>query len=293
MKRYAILAVFMALSIVATAPISETLAANYSWAGTSASWSVAAEWNPSTVPGPADTAWILDDGTASIGAFVNASCGTLVLGGNFGGNVQLANSLTVGGGGELVGYKGNGQFNQTSGTNSTTGGLVLGNNTGSSGSYNLSSGELTTFRQPHRGQFRQRNVYPDRRRRKPDRIEQLPRARPKRRRQRLVQPQRWRIAQFAQRIHRLFRKRVVQPNRRHELCHNKRHELRHLPRLQRRQHRLIQSGRRIARLALSVGGLFCRPGRSSRPAAPRRRALWFSATTSLQAVPTLSAAADC
>ncbi len=143
MNRYAQCALIAILSIVATARVSQTLGANYSWNTSGGNWGVAPEWNPATVPGPADTAWILDGGTASIGAFVNASCGTLVLGGTFGGNVQLVNNLAAGSGGELIGYTGSGSFNQTAGTNSTTN-VYLGYNALGSGSYSLSGGSLAT-----------------------------------------------------------------------------------------------------------------------------------------------------
>ncbi len=145
MNRYARLALITALSVVATAAVSQAWAANYSWNTNIGSWNVAPEWNPSTVPGPADTAWVVDGGTANIGALVFATCGTLAVGSANSGTVQLVSdfgSLTVGGGGELIGDTGLGTFNQTAGTNSTTANIVLGYNAGSSGSYNLSGGSL-------------------------------------------------------------------------------------------------------------------------------------------------------
>ncbi len=147
MNCYARLALFAALSIVATAQVSQTLAANYSWNVGSAGWSFNSSWNPSTVPGPADTAWVVNGGTAGIGGLVFASCGTLAVGGAGSGNVQLsaAGSMTAGSGGELIGYSGSGVFSQTGGTNTTTAnGLILGNKPGSSGLYNFSGGLLTT-----------------------------------------------------------------------------------------------------------------------------------------------------
>ena len=98
------------------------------------------------MPGPADTAWVVNGGTAGIGGLVNASCGTLAVGGAGSGNVQLSagGSLTAGSGGELIGYTGSGAFGQTGGTNSSTSLVYLGYNTGSSGSYSLSGGYLVS-----------------------------------------------------------------------------------------------------------------------------------------------------
>ena len=145
MNRYSRLSLIAALAILAAGRASQTSAANYSWNVGSAGWSFNSSWNPATVPGPADTAWVVNGGTAGIGALITASCGTLVVGGAGSGNVQLssAGTLTVGSGGELIGNTGSGVFGQSGGVNaSTANGLVLGNKLGVSGSYNLSGGSL-------------------------------------------------------------------------------------------------------------------------------------------------------
>ena len=144
MRGYARLALVAALSIVATARVSQTLAATYSWNVSSGTWSTATDWNLSVVPGPADTAYIVNGGTSTIASGVSASCGTLALGGALSGSVQLVSggSLTAGGGGGYVGYTGTATFTQTGGTNNAIGGLVVGHTGSATGFYNLSGGSL-------------------------------------------------------------------------------------------------------------------------------------------------------
>ena len=79
-------------------------------------------------------------------AGTNSTTGGLMLGPNAGssGTYNLSGgSLTVSGGGELVGDTDTGQFNQTAGTNSATSYLSLGTNASGSGSYTLGGGLLT------------------------------------------------------------------------------------------------------------------------------------------------------
>ena len=146
MKRYARLALIAALSIVAIGQVSQILAANYSWNTSGGQWDVSVNWNPSTVPGPADAAWVVNGGTAIIGALQFESCNTLYVGGANTGNVLINSgfaSLTVGSGGELVGYTGGGTLNQSAGTNTTaSNGLVLGQTGAGNGTYILSGGSL-------------------------------------------------------------------------------------------------------------------------------------------------------
>ena len=143
MNPFVQLALIAALSIVSTGRVSQALGANYSWNVASGNYYEAAEWYPSTVPGPADAAWVANGGTCNIGAFVIASCGTLSVGEAASGTVQLVDSLTVGAGGELIGDNGSGTFNQMYGTNSATSFLSVGHNASGSGSYILSGGLLT------------------------------------------------------------------------------------------------------------------------------------------------------
>ena len=98
------------------------------------------------MPGAADTAWVVNGGTCYVTALVNASCGTLAVGGAGSGNVQLNSpfgSLTVGSGGELIGNNGSGQFGQSAGASSVAGNIYLGYNAVSSGTYGLSAGSIT------------------------------------------------------------------------------------------------------------------------------------------------------
>ena len=144
MNRYARSALIAALSIVATGRVSQTLAANYSWNLTSGSWSVGSNWTPNGGPPlGTDTAWVVDGGTATDN-LPSGNCSTLYLGGALSGTVVLVSggSLGLAANGEIVGYTGVGTFTQSGGTNEATGGIVLGDNVGSSGSYNLSGGTL-------------------------------------------------------------------------------------------------------------------------------------------------------
>src|SRR5580700_1610940 len=63
MKRLLRHAVLVALAILAAGSTTECRGANYSWNVSSGTWSTAADWSPSTVPGPADIAYIVNGGT--------------------------------------------------------------------------------------------------------------------------------------------------------------------------------------------------------------------------------------
>ncbi len=137
-------ALVTALSIIATGWVSQTVGANYSWNTSGGQWDVSINWSASTVPGPADTAWVVNGGTAIIGALQFESCNTLVVGGANTGNVLIDSgfaSLTVGGG-ELVGYTGGGTLNLSAGTNTANSYLSVGNQISGSGTYYLSGGSL-------------------------------------------------------------------------------------------------------------------------------------------------------
>ena len=210
------LAVVAALAILATAQVSQTWAANYSWNVSSGTWSTATDWNLSVVPGTADTAWVVNGGTAAITSGVSASCGTLLMGGAGSGGLLLSSggSLTVHSGGEYVGYTGTAKFTQTGGTNNATSGLVVGHTNGANGFYNLSGGSLAasyltdgnfasgTFTQTGGTTTVGGSIY----------------VAGKRPRRRLVYAQRQRIPFFRRhRVHRLREQRDIQSNRRHEL----------------------------------------------------------------------------
>ena len=144
MDRFVRMASVAALAIVAAELTSQGRGASLTWQVSSGTWSTAGNWSPSSVPGPGDSATIVNGGTATIAAGVAANCNTLVLGGTASGTVQLLSggSLTNGFV-EYVGYTGSGLLNQ-SGGNNALGSLYLGVNTGVSGSYTLSSGSLAT-----------------------------------------------------------------------------------------------------------------------------------------------------
>lgn len=105
-------------------------------AGQSGDWSaVPTNWTPGT-PTAADSAWIVNGGTATIST-VTATCGTLSLGSSAGsGTVWMkGGSLYVA---QFIGSSGSGAFLQSGGTNGSAG-LYLGYNPGSSGTYSLTS----------------------------------------------------------------------------------------------------------------------------------------------------------
>jgi hypothetical protein len=144
MDRFVRWAFLAALGILGADYAPQARGASYSWSVSSGTWTAAGDWSPSGVPGPADMAWVVNGGTATIASGVSASCGTLALGGAFSGSVQLLSggSLTGGNGGENVGYTYSGAFTQTGGTNNAAGGVVLGTSAAGAGSYNLSGGSL-------------------------------------------------------------------------------------------------------------------------------------------------------
>ncbi len=102
---------------------------------------MASNWG-GTLPGPSDTAYIVNGGTATIN-MPGEFCGTLPLGGTAGsGTVQMTGGSLCVTSYEYVGDSGRGIFTQSGGTNSIGSSLYLGNNAGSNGTYNLNGGVL-------------------------------------------------------------------------------------------------------------------------------------------------------
>jgi hypothetical protein len=128
-----------ALAVFVAVDVSQSHATNYTWNVGNSVWVLFSNWNPQAVPGPSDTAYIANGGTAIVNA--TASCQELLLGGGSSGSVQLVSggSLQVGSNGEYVGYTGSGSVLQTAGTNDASASfLSLGHIVGASGTYNLS-----------------------------------------------------------------------------------------------------------------------------------------------------------
>ena len=120
--------VVAALSILASRRVSQTLAADHSWFVSSGTWSTAADWNSSGVPGINDNAWVVNGGTVDhrlrrVGKLRHAHGGRCAESGT----VQLVSGGSLTGGNpnvysdaEMVGYTGSGTFSQTGGTNNAT-----------------------------------------------------------------------------------------------------------------------------------------------------------------------------
>jgi autotransporter-associated beta strand protein len=109
------------------------------WSASSGDWSVASNWGGAG-PGPADDAYIINGGTASVTNLDgNAVCQNLWLGDP---NSALSGAIQMSGGNlsplsnEYIGNLGPGTMNQIGGANSPNI-LNLGNNAGSSGNYTL------------------------------------------------------------------------------------------------------------------------------------------------------------
>jgi autotransporter-associated beta strand protein len=121
-------------AVLSLSPVSAR--AQIYWQVPAGDWSTVANWG-SVVPTGTDAAYIVNGGTATV-TQLNATCGTLSLGGSTGsGSVQMTGGSLSVNCDETVGDSGTGTFNQSGGTNSVANDLYLGNNTGSSGTYNL------------------------------------------------------------------------------------------------------------------------------------------------------------
>jgi autotransporter-associated beta strand protein len=133
---------FAAIVFLATVAIlgnAETRGASLTWNVASGDWSIASNWSGTVLPTGADSALITNAGTVSVTA-LGETCGTLSLGSGAGtGTVQMTGTggLSVTGN-EFIGNSGNGGFKQSGGAHAVANELDLGENPGSSGSYNLS-----------------------------------------------------------------------------------------------------------------------------------------------------------
>ena len=119
--------------------------ASYSWQISTGDWSIASNWG-GTLPTSNDISYITNGGTAAV-TQLGETCGTLSLGSGAGnGTVQMTGGSLAATSYEYVGFSGTGAFTQSGGTNNCgSGGLYLGYNSGSRGSYNLNgSGLLST-----------------------------------------------------------------------------------------------------------------------------------------------------
>jgi hypothetical protein len=99
-------------------------------------------WNGGALPGSGDTAYIVNGGTATV-TTADPNFGSLSLGNALGaGTVQMtAGSLSAEY--QLIGDSGTGAFIQSGGSNTVNIGLCVGNNPGTSGTYNLNGGWLS------------------------------------------------------------------------------------------------------------------------------------------------------
>jgi fibronectin-binding autotransporter adhesin len=140
-----LLSLLAAFLFLVTGPLH---ADTYNWIVPAGNWSSYANWRDISNPGVATppvssgTAFIANNGTATITQF-GATCGTLSLGGTAGSGAM---QMTGGGlsivGFEIVGDSGAGSFTQNAGINYAGSSVWLGNNPGSSGTYNLSGSGL-------------------------------------------------------------------------------------------------------------------------------------------------------
>ncbi|MGO9111612.1 MAG: beta strand repeat-containing protein [Thermoguttaceae bacterium] len=132
---------FVVASIMlAAAPLR---ADTYIWVGSLGDWSASGNWSDlsnsgGTVPTGSDDAYIANGGTAAITQSGEVCNDLYLLNGNVqitGGNFSTTNN-------QYVGESGTGTITQSGGINTIAGNgaLFLGNNAGSSGTYNLSSG---------------------------------------------------------------------------------------------------------------------------------------------------------
>src|SRR5262249_50101187 len=131
---------FIAFVLTCTAFGSPMCAATYSWNVPSGDWSIDTNWS-GAVPSNDDMAIVSNGGTASV-TLPGATCNSLSLGDAAAstGFVQMTDgSLTIN---QLllIALSGSGGFEQSGGYNSISSALVLGNESGAVGTYNLSGG---------------------------------------------------------------------------------------------------------------------------------------------------------
>ena len=107
----------------------------------SGDWSVATNWTGG-LPTSSVTAYVVNGGTVNV-TQLGETCGTLSLGSGAGsGTVQMTGGSLSAVSYENVGDSGTGTFTQSGGINNCGASLYLGENTGSSGAYNLNGGLL-------------------------------------------------------------------------------------------------------------------------------------------------------
>ncbi len=143
--------IFLLLSVAALAMMllgmPSAMAASIYWQAAAGDWSLPDNWG-GTLPTSSDDAYIVNDGTATVvqdGAFYRLYLGNS--GAGHSGSVQLADGNLYADIFECIGYSGTGTFTQSGGTNAVNNpyysDLVLGYNSGSDGTYNLSgTGQL-------------------------------------------------------------------------------------------------------------------------------------------------------
>jgi len=118
-------------------PATAAHAAVENWSVTSGNWSLGSNWG-TTVPGPYDTAYITNGGTATINQS-GAVCNYLYLGGADTGAVAMSGGSLGVGAAEYIGATNTGTFAQSGGTNGVTSFLYLGGSSGVAGIYTLSN----------------------------------------------------------------------------------------------------------------------------------------------------------
>ncbi len=139
---YRVLAQMFAVAALLLLAASQTHGGSFSWSVPSGDWSVASNWN-GFLPTGTDAAYIVNGGTATV-TQLGPTCGTLSLGSSAGsGTVLMTDGSLATIGPEYIGDSGAGNFTQSGGTNSVSGGLVLGLAASSLGTYNLNGGLLS------------------------------------------------------------------------------------------------------------------------------------------------------
>src|SRR3972149_3600340 len=137
------LLVFMPAAFLLLCPSSAKATDRY-WNAASGDWSDTdpCPWSLGTEPTASDNAYINNGGTASVTQSAEW-CSSLYLGGDDTGGIEMIDGTLSTSFSAFIGYTGTGTFTQTGGTNSIST-LVLGNISGSSGSYELSgTGQLS------------------------------------------------------------------------------------------------------------------------------------------------------
>jgi uncharacterized repeat protein (TIGR03803 family) len=138
--------------------LQTTIADPFEWAAGVDSWTVLDDWldldnpdgsnppdyAPLNLPGSQDTVYVGNGGTPEISGANSVASLTIDQGSSC---ILSAGSLNIINGQEFIGYNGSGTFNQSGGLNFAQfyRPMILGQNPGSHGTYNLSGGVLTTM----------------------------------------------------------------------------------------------------------------------------------------------------